>query len=78
PPHLGAPSTHVWVKSEGAGRASRALSITPFIISTKGSYYPKNTIVQKEHMNNEISTYIISTCGTTKCVCVNMKQYDVT
>ncbi|RWV77988.1 hypothetical protein GW17_00061112, partial [Ensete ventricosum] len=28
-PRLGVPSTHVWVKSEGAGRASRAQSITP-------------------------------------------------
>ncbi|RWV89607.1 hypothetical protein GW17_00048238, partial [Ensete ventricosum] len=67
-PRLGAPSTHVWVKSEGAGRASRAQSITPFTISGKGSHYPTNTEIQKDisnkrdiyrkHMrNNEIYMY---------------------
>ncbi|RWV95516.1 hypothetical protein GW17_00041852, partial [Ensete ventricosum] len=35
-PRLGAPSTHVWVKSVGAGRASRALSTIPFTIYGKG------------------------------------------
>ncbi|RZS16018.1 hypothetical protein BHM03_00047953 [Ensete ventricosum] len=55
----------------GAGSASRALSITPFIISRKGSHYSTNTILQKD-MSNKM-TYIISTCETTKCTCANMK-----
>ncbi|RRT74437.1 hypothetical protein B296_00010178, partial [Ensete ventricosum] len=50
-PRLGAPSTHVWVKSEGAGRASWAQSITPFTISSKGSHYPTNIGVQKNISN---------------------------
>ncbi|RWW14334.1 hypothetical protein GW17_00021897, partial [Ensete ventricosum] len=35
-PRLGAPSTHVWVKSVGANRALWALSIIPFTISGIG------------------------------------------
>ncbi|RRT63307.1 hypothetical protein B296_00026063 [Ensete ventricosum] len=34
----------------------RALSITPFTISDKGSHYPINTIVQKD-IGNKISIY---------------------
>ncbi|RRT49907.1 hypothetical protein B296_00002351 [Ensete ventricosum] len=33
-----------------------ALSITPFIISSKGSHYPTNTRVQK-NMSNEFDIY---------------------
>ncbi|RWW23578.1 hypothetical protein BHE74_00038422, partial [Ensete ventricosum] len=55
-PRLGAPSTHVWVKSEEVGRASRAQSITPFAISGKGSHYPTNTRVQKD-MSNKSGIY---------------------
>ncbi|RRT58450.1 hypothetical protein B296_00018140, partial [Ensete ventricosum] len=72
---LGAPSTHIWVKSYGAGKASQALSITPFTISSKGSYYPTNTRVQKDIMNNNIA-HIGSTCETTKCTYANMEQHD--
>ncbi|RRT48081.1 hypothetical protein B296_00012189, partial [Ensete ventricosum] len=35
-PRLRAPSTHIWVKSVGAGKASRDLSTIPFTISGKG------------------------------------------
>ncbi|RRT39392.1 hypothetical protein B296_00025608, partial [Ensete ventricosum] len=55
-PRLGAPSTHVWVKSEGAGKASRAQSIAPFTISSKGSYYHTNTRIQKD-MSNKRDIY---------------------
>ncbi|RRT32404.1 hypothetical protein B296_00028019 [Ensete ventricosum] len=50
---MGAPSTHVWVKSMGADRASRALSIIPFTIFGKGPKYLTNTKVQKD-MSNKI------------------------
>ncbi|RZR97741.1 hypothetical protein BHM03_00027000, partial [Ensete ventricosum] len=55
--HLGSSSTHVWVKSEVAARASQALSITPFTISSKGSHYLINTIVQKSILSNKIGIY---------------------
>ncbi|RRT67896.1 hypothetical protein B296_00024041, partial [Ensete ventricosum] len=48
-PRLGAPSTHVWVKLEGADRASQALSIIPFTIFDKGPKYPTNT--RKSHIS---------------------------
>ncbi|RWW25372.1 hypothetical protein BHE74_00052985 [Ensete ventricosum] len=35
----------------------RALSITPFIISTKGSHCPTNTKVQKD-MSNKFGIYL--------------------
>ncbi|RWW63702.1 hypothetical protein BHE74_00029093, partial [Ensete ventricosum] len=55
-PRLGAPSTHVWVKSEGVGRTSQAQNITPFTISGKGSHYPTNSRVQKD-MSNKSDIY---------------------
>ncbi|RRT42069.1 hypothetical protein B296_00043370, partial [Ensete ventricosum] len=55
-PRLGAPSTHIWVKSKGADRASRAQSITLFTIFGKGSHYPTNTRVQKD-MSNKSGIY---------------------
>ncbi|RWV88917.1 hypothetical protein GW17_00048962 [Ensete ventricosum] len=38
-------------------RASRALSITPFIISSKSSHYPTNTKVQMDILSNKIGIY---------------------
>ncbi|RWV99747.1 hypothetical protein GW17_00037334, partial [Ensete ventricosum] len=70
-----APSTHVWVKSIGADRASRALNTIPFTISDKGPEYPTNTRVQKDMSNK--TTYIRSTCETMEYTCANMKQYDL-
>ncbi|RRT32597.1 hypothetical protein B296_00050324 [Ensete ventricosum] len=40
----------------GGWQSTRALSITPFIISGKGSHYPTNTEVQKD-MSNEFGIY---------------------
>ncbi|RRT35923.1 hypothetical protein B296_00014383 [Ensete ventricosum] len=40
----------------GGQRSIRALSITPFTISGKGSHYPTNIRVQKD-MSNEFSIY---------------------
>ncbi|RWW52655.1 hypothetical protein BHE74_00040903 [Ensete ventricosum] len=40
----------------GGRQSTRALSITPFTISGKGSYYPTNIGVQKD-MSNEFSIY---------------------
>ncbi|RRT85332.1 hypothetical protein B296_00002931 [Ensete ventricosum] len=54
-----------------ASRVSWALSLTPFIISSKGSHYPTNTRVQKD-MGNKM-TYIGNTCETMKYTCANMK-----
>ncbi|RRT75673.1 hypothetical protein B296_00009379, partial [Ensete ventricosum] len=75
---LRASSTHAWVKLEGADRVSQALSITLFSIFSKCLHYPKNTSVQKGHINNEVGTYIESTYRTTKCTYANMKQHDIT
>ncbi|RWW23441.1 hypothetical protein GW17_00012302, partial [Ensete ventricosum] len=69
-PRLRALSTHVWVKSLGIGRASRALNITSFTIFGKCSHYPTNTRYKKNIMNNTIA-HIGSTCE--KCTCANMK-----
>ncbi|RZS13911.1 hypothetical protein BHM03_00045551, partial [Ensete ventricosum] len=76
-PNLGAPSTHIWVKSSGADRASQALSITPFTIFSKGSRYHTNTRVQKDIMNNNIA-HIGSTCRITKCTLANKTQHNPT
>ncbi|RWW72392.1 hypothetical protein BHE74_00019804 [Ensete ventricosum] len=40
----------------GDQQSTRALSITPFTISGKGSHYPTNTGVQKD-MSNEFDIY---------------------
>ncbi|RRT78926.1 hypothetical protein B296_00002248 [Ensete ventricosum] len=40
----------------GGRQSSQALSITPFIISGKGSHYPTNTRVQKD-MSNKSGIY---------------------
>ncbi|RZS28127.1 hypothetical protein BHM03_00061687 [Ensete ventricosum] len=40
----------------GSRQSTRALSITPFTISGKGSYYPTNTGVQKD-MSNKFDIY---------------------
>ncbi|RZS08575.1 hypothetical protein BHM03_00039557, partial [Ensete ventricosum] len=57
-PRLGAQSTHILVKSEGAGIASRTIRITPFTISSKGSHYPIKIGVQKDILSNKIDIYL--------------------
>ncbi|RWV78612.1 hypothetical protein GW17_00060391 [Ensete ventricosum] len=50
-------SIHPRLSEVIGGRQSKASSsITPFIISGKGSYYPTNIKVQKD-MNNKIDMY---------------------
>ncbi|RZR97115.1 hypothetical protein BHM03_00026229, partial [Ensete ventricosum] len=64
----GALSTLAWVKSKGTDRASGALSIISFIISSKDPKISHKYLSTKGHMSNKLA-YIKSTCGTTKYTC---------
>ncbi|RRT48854.1 hypothetical protein B296_00018540 [Ensete ventricosum] len=48
----------------------RALSITPFTISGKGSHYPTNTGVQK-NISNEFSIYQEHIRNNKSYICLN-------
>ncbi|RWV95186.1 hypothetical protein GW17_00042213, partial [Ensete ventricosum] len=54
----------------GGRQSTWALSITPFIISGKGSYYPTNTGVQKD-MSNEFGIYRKHIQNNKSYMCLN-------
>ncbi|RWW48890.1 hypothetical protein BHE74_00045010, partial [Ensete ventricosum] len=55
--------------------ASRALNITllPFLIKIQ---IILQTLEYKNNNVNNNMAHIRSTCGTIKCICANIKQYD--
>ncbi|RRT64489.1 hypothetical protein B296_00008940, partial [Ensete ventricosum] len=65
-------STLAWVKPKGADRASWALSIISFIISSKDPKISHKYLSTKGHMSNKLA-YSKSTCGTTKYTCAKYK-----
>ncbi|RWV92016.1 hypothetical protein GW17_00045652 [Ensete ventricosum] len=54
----------------GGKQSTRALSITPFTISSKGSHCPTNTGVQKD-MSNEFGIYRKHKRNNKSIMCLN-------